>query len=109
MRTAPLGLIFPPPLAFRHGVMAAALTHGHPAAYVSARLLSAIIAFIVRGLDVRESVRQSLGMVKRHPQGEETHRAVNQAVVLAGSNMDQREAIERLGLRATVASMSGSS
>lgn len=98
MRTAPLGMVFPAPLAFRHGVMAAALTHGNPAGYLPAGLLSAIIAFLVRGLDVRDSVRQSLGMLEAQQDGEDTHRAVNQAVVLAGSNMNEQEAIERLGL-----------
>ena len=98
MRTAPLGLVFLPPLAFRHGVMAAALTHGHPSGYLGAGLLSAIIAFIVRGLEVRDSVRQSLGILARQPNAEETQEAVKQAVMLAGSNMHEMEAIERLGL-----------
>jgi ADP-ribosylglycohydrolase len=49
MRTAPVGLAFPPDRAFRNGADCAAITHGHPSGYLPAGFLSEVIASIIAG------------------------------------------------------------
>jgi ADP-ribosylglycohydrolase len=59
-RTAPVGLAFPPGMAFREGAEYAALTHGHPSAYFSAGFLSDLIAQIIDGKSIQDAVELSI-------------------------------------------------
>jgi len=56
LRTAAVGLAFPPGMAFREGKDYAALTHGHPSAFYAAGFLSEIIARIVEGKDLQDAI-----------------------------------------------------
>jgi ADP-ribosylglycohydrolase len=97
MRTAPVGLAYPPALAFRVGMECAALTHGHPSGYLSAGYLSALVARLVCGGDLHEAATETREDLSRHDGCEETLESVDLALALAASPADHLQAIERLG------------
>jgi len=98
MRTAPIGLIFRPELAFVHGAEAAAITHGHPSGYLPAGFLSAMIAFLREGCGLVEAYKGSVEILKGYSFHEETLFAVQSAYNLAfTSSSSDVENIHRLG------------
>jgi ADP-ribosylglycohydrolase len=60
LRTAPVGLAFPPGMAFREAADYAALTHGHPSAYYAAAFFAEIIAQIIDGKSLQDAVELSI-------------------------------------------------
>lgn len=99
MRVAPAGLLYSGPEAFRIGVMAAALTHGHPTGYLAAGVLAETIAGLAEGLSIRAAVEPALVTLTGWKHHEETYQAVQQALVLADdlSHPPGPESVERLG------------
>ena len=60
MKTAPIGLMYNknPKLAFEIGVNIAALTHGHPNAYLPAGFLSSLIADLVNDVPLEKAIEK---------------------------------------------------
>lgn len=98
MRVAPVGLVADEP--FRLARDAAAITHGHPAGYLSAGVLAVIVARIVAGSGLSDAVDHAVYEVLR---GEEDHQetfdALDKAIRLArdASRPPTPEAVEALG------------
>jgi ADP-ribosyl-[dinitrogen reductase] hydrolase len=92
MRAAPAGLlaarinngdrISTAQMAFEIGCAAAALTHGHPSGYYPAGALAAVIATIITGGTIEESIIISLGLLDGCIGSKETVDAVQNAVNL---------------------------
>ena len=97
MRTAPAGLAFPSDKAFREGAEYAAITHGHPSGYLTAGFLSEMIAHIVEGKTLEESVDLSLTTLVKHKEHEETLKIIERARELSGSQKPVEESIQTIG------------
>lgn len=99
MRIAPVGLFLhnEPEIAFRIGCEIAALTHGHPTGYLSAGALAAIIAELVNGKTIIDSISTTIRILKTYEAHEETLQAINNACELAFSNEEVPCAIKSLG------------
>jgi ADP-ribosylglycohydrolase len=99
MRVAPVGLFLhnDPERASRVGAEAAALTHGHPTGYLAAGMFSAVIAEIINGKSLAVSIQNAAAILKGYASNQETLRAAERAVELAGSSKQAREAIRLLG------------
>ena len=97
MRVAPIGLWFAAEKqadptcelrlhdAFRCGVDAAAITHGHPSGQLPAGLFSAVIAQTVHGVALPEALERGSAILRTHSNHEETLRAVEHALELAAA------------------------
>ena len=100
MRTAPIGLAFlasDPQGAFQIGAESAALTHGHPSGYLTAGFLSEMIAHICGGRSLEEAIDRSIERLVRYEGHDETLAKVEQARMLAASDKDVEQSIEKLG------------
>lgn len=99
MRIAPIGLVYSGQEAFRLGAEAAAITHGHPSGYLASGCLAQIIAELVSGFDLEESIQRSVETLSQWPGHEETLQAVQQAVAYAHDPavIPTAENIEKLG------------
>ena len=89
MRTAPVGLAFPPGEAFKWGAEFAAITHGHPSGYLPAGFLSELITRIIEGKPFPESIDLSLQELVKYDKYEETLEKVRIALKLASGNKTQ--------------------
>ncbi|MFN5182343.1 MAG: ADP-ribosylglycohydrolase family protein [Bacteroidota bacterium] len=99
MRIAPVGLIqySNPEFAFRLGAELAALTHGHPSGYLPAGFLSSLLAFIINGFSLKDSIDKSLKILLSHPKHEETRLAIESAIELYEKGNPSFEKTESLG------------
>lgn len=98
MRVAPAGLLTNQP--FRLGAEAAAITHGHPAGYLTAGVLAVIISKLVEGISLPDAVNyavyETLRGVENH---QETFNALDNAIRLAQdkTKTPSSELVETLG------------
>ncbi len=85
MRMAPVGLMFPgqPEKAFRIGVDLSALTHGHPAGYLSGGFFAALISALAAGTPLDTSIRHCIKILNLTDGKNETLMAVYRAISLA--------------------------
>lgn len=101
MRCAPIGLLLSdnPDFAFEIGAQSAALTHGNPAGYLPAGALSYLIANIIRGMDIKISVNQTIDkLLNEGEAGYETVHLICKALALSSnSKFDDEEAISQIG------------
>jgi len=101
MRVAPIGFLTGRSAAvdvFRIGAEAAALTHGHPSGYLSAGTMAAIISQLMDGVDLRAAVDQAATILCKWEFHEETLKAIQQALYLAGARTkDADDAVASLG------------
>lgn len=99
MRVAPAGLMYKdnPELAFKVGAECAALTHGNPRGYLSAGVLSEMIAHIVNGKNVDEAVTETLKTLKKYNGHEPVTNLMKKAQKLAKSDIKPSQAIQELG------------
>ena len=95
MRVAPIGLVFPAERAFAVAAQAAALTHGHPAGYLSAGTLAALIAELLGGADLKSAANGALTLLRAWRQHEGTEAALMAALRLAPQPGDPATVIER--------------
>ena len=98
MRVAPIGLIAENPFFLARD--AAAITHGHPAGYLSAGVLASIISNILNGDSLIRAVDQSVyDELPRHKNFEETFAALDSAIKLANNKSVEPspETIELIG------------
>jgi len=97
MRTAPIGLTFPPDKAFQQGAECAAITHGHPSGYLSAGFLSEMISLIIDGKTLDESIDLSIKQLIKYEGYEETLDKVKQACELANTKKSVINSIQEIG------------
>lgn len=99
MRVAPVGLFLHrrPKEAFEVGAEIAAITHGHPTGYLSSGALAMIIAELINEKTLSESISNTIEVLKRYREHEETLTSINRAVELAHSDKGLEEAIRELG------------
>lgn len=98
MRAAPAGLAFDDPAeAFRVGCDVAAITHGHPAGFLSAGALAAMVAHLMAGAQMHEAVTEALRLVEQDTEGAETAEALAEGIALGERGMPAPEELERLG------------
>jgi ADP-ribosylglycohydrolase len=97
MRVSPIGLAFPAEMAFRHGVDAAAVTHGHASGYLAAGYLAELIARVAEGEDLMSAASESCNGLGAWPDHGEVVHAVHGALAAATGGRDATEAIPELG------------
>jgi ADP-ribosylglycohydrolase len=99
MRIAPIGLMYQDPgQAFDMGCEVAAITHGHPTGYLAAGTLAAIISMIMSGSSLRDSVLQSLGILRTKRNHEESLQASESALdMVQKAGQPSPEKVESLG------------
>ena len=99
MRVAPVGLMYyeTPELAFKIGAQCAALTHGDPSGYLPAGVMASIIANLVQGKSMNESVDNSIEILKKYKGNERTLNLLEKAKIYASSIMSPKDAIKQLG------------
>lgn len=99
MRVAPVGLMgLGDADAYQFGCELAALTHGHPAGYVSAGALALILNRLCRGDRLESAVAGALeGVAGEEPEGTICGDALRRALSLAESEKPSLRVIERIG------------
>jgi ADP-ribosylglycohydrolase len=99
MRVAPCGIFHAGDAASAYdvGLMAAKLTHGHPTGYLSAAVFAAIVANLMMGMPLSETIAQARRLLLKSPQHEETLAALDSAAAAAASNEPAEKAIAALG------------
>ncbi len=98
MRVAPVGLIADEPFSLARD--AAAITHGHPAGYLSAGVLAVIVASVVNGSGLSEAVDHAVyEVLTKEDDHRETFEALDKAIRLArdASQTPAPELVETLG------------
>lgn len=96
MRIAPVGLAWPED-PFRFGCEVAALTHGHPSGQLASGCLAQIIHEIVSGADLDTAVERAMAELARHPDHDETLRALERAEAFAAMGEGEPEEVQALG------------
>jgi len=97
MRVAPVGLFLDVENAFDTGMDCAALTHGHPTGYLVAGMLAYIIALLVKGEALTQAIDMSIKKVMQYQDCQESSDALNRAVKLSKSNIEDAKAISLIG------------
>jgi len=97
LRTAPVGLAFPPGMAFREGTDYAAMTHGHPSAYLAAGFLSELIAQIIEGLSLQDAVEMSIEQLVAFDSHQEVLKQIERALELFINQDPVEESIPKFG------------
>lgn len=97
LRTASVGLAFPPGMAFREGADYAALTHGHPSAYYAAGFFAETIAQIIEGKSLKDAVELSIEQLMAFDGHKDLLQCVEQALELFISQTSVEEALPKLG------------
>jgi ADP-ribosylglycohydrolase len=97
MRVAPVGLAFPAEVAFRYGVDAAAITHGHATGYLAAGYLAELIARIAGGEDLMNAAAETCNALGAWPDHAETLHAVQCALEATTRTQEPDETIAALG------------
>lgn len=97
MRTAPVGLAFPPGKAFQQGAECAAITHGHPCGYLPAGFLSEMISRISEGAILEKAINASIELLATYDGHSETLEKIELARSLSSSSTSVEECIQTIG------------
>ncbi|MFT0213052.1 ADP-ribosylglycohydrolase family protein [Pseudomonas sp. F1_0610] len=100
MRVAPIGLFAsrqPDVDSFELGIVAAALTHGHPTGSLTAGVFSQLIHSIIEGFNLVDALSMAKNKLITYQNHEETLLAIERAEKLACSNLIPEQAIAQLG------------
>lgn len=99
MRVAPAGLMYKdnPELAFRVGAECAALTHSNPRGYLSAGVLSEMIAHIINGKNIDQAVDATLKTLQKYEGHKPVTQLMERAKILAHRDIPPETAIKMLG------------
>lgn len=99
MRVAPAGLKYykDSKKAFDVGARCAALTHGSPDAYLPAGIHSCIIANLIQGKSLDESVDIAMEILKEYDDHENVLNLMKKAIKYAHSDIKSDDAIRNLG------------
>ncbi len=107
-RSAPVGLAFDDPeKAFYFGCQIAALTHGHPTAYLSAGTLGALISLIMSESTISSAIESSCHILKTHQHHDETLRSISNAMDIMGRSTPEPEVINEIAANWTAAEALG--
>lgn len=98
MRAAPLGIVFDAEDAFTYGMMAGAITHGHPSGYLSSAALARIIAELLQGETLSYALGTTMERLKHESRHEECLLYLQKAYELASADIEPTRAIAALGL-----------
>ncbi|MFQ6038300.1 MAG: ADP-ribosylglycohydrolase family protein [Candidatus Aminicenantales bacterium] len=96
-RTAPVGLAFPPTMAFREGIEYAALTHGHPSSYLAAGFFAEMISRILEEKTVQEAVELSIDQLITFEKHESLLERLEKTLELFIDQKPLREAVAQIG------------
>lgn len=96
-RAMPIGLIEEEERVFEIASRSAAITHGHPIAYLSAATLAYITHGLIEGNTILEAVTKSIERLKQEPEGEAILSLIEKAVTLAQEGEPSKEKLESLG------------
>lgn len=96
-RVIPIGLLENEERTFNIGAISAAITHGHPTAYLSAGTLAHIVHRIVCGDTIIEAVHKGMERLKQEPHHEELLDLLEKALCLSEEVCPTREKLESLG------------
>jgi ADP-ribosylglycohydrolase len=102
MRVAPIGIACSGTpdgtrKAFHLGVVAAAITHGHPTGQLAAGALAMTIANLIDGHTLGQALANAHLVLSEQPASEETTSALQRAMRLAASEPNSPEAVRKLG------------
>ncbi|MFS8541776.1 MAG: ADP-ribosylglycohydrolase family protein, partial [Tissierellales bacterium] len=97
MRVAPAGLFYPKDLAFDMAVEFAAITHGHPTGYLAAGAFAYLVALIIEGHELENAVERTISKLNTYRNNEECREILIKAFELAKDNLEDYEAISKLG------------
>ncbi len=100
MRSAPIGLMYNknPEEAFDVAVNATALTHGHPISYLAAGVYAAMIANLVNGESIYDSITNSMQILRKQEHSEELCEIIDKAIDLAfNDQIEPQVAMKELG------------
>lgn len=97
MRMAPVGLFYSKHNAFIKGMEFGALTHGHPTGYLAAGAFAYIIAAIVEGLSIEESVLEAIKELEKYKNNEECVQLLNKSLEIEQTDIEPEKAIPMLG------------
>lgn len=104
MRMAPVGLFYfgENEKAFKIACELSAITHGHPTGYLSGGVFASIIADLAVGIDLKESIDNSVRILKKWNNHGETLNAIEAALHLHEETLNDSfkvsaETLERLG------------
>lgn len=97
MRVTPIGLFYRPQFAFNKGMECAAITHGHITGHLSAGAFAYIIANIISGIDIENSVEYTLSELSKYYNSEEIIALLRKAINLSMSKKSNEVCIKELG------------
>ncbi len=102
MRVAPVGLFLEEPdEAFSLACELAAITHGHPSGWLPAGVFAHIISQLIAGTGLEEAVFAARAHLQTWTESAETAIALDRAVGLIGSDIDDSRTVESLGAGST--------
>lgn len=97
IRVAPVGLVEDEENVFEVGARVAAITHGHPTAYLAAGTLATLIHYIIQGDELLEAAYKALDKLRQKENSEECAFAVERAMELAKQGEPSYQQIHVLG------------
>jgi ADP-ribosylglycohydrolase len=97
LRTASVGLAFPPGMAFREGTDYAAMTHGHASAYLAAGFLSEMVAQIIEVQSLQDAIGMSIEQLVAFDNHQDLLKYVERALEEFDTKDPIEESIPRLG------------
>lgn len=97
IRVAPIGLIERKDKAFKLAAECAAITHGHPTAYLAAGAFALMISEIINGESLEGAIWAGINQLRNMDKGKECSDKLDRAVYLAHEKPGDLEAIESLG------------
>lgn len=100
LRSAPIGLYFSDDIekAFAVGCCSGWITHGSPTAYLAAGFLSALIASLAQGGELRIALAEGFRLLQQKPEGVSLLKQLLHAVDEAVSDHNPIHSIQTLGL-----------
>jgi ADP-ribosylglycohydrolase len=97
LRTAPVGLAFPPGMAFREGSDYAAMTHGHASAYLAAGFLSEMVAQIIEVHSLQDAIELSIEQLVAFDNHQDLLKHLEKALEALDNQGPMEESIQSLG------------
>ena len=96
-RTAPVGLAFPPGMAFREAADYASLTHGHPSAYNAAGFFAEIIAHIIEEKSLQDAMELSIEQLAAFDEHQDLLKYLEVALELYINQASAEESLSQFG------------
>lgn len=97
MRVVPVGLVEEKERVFEVAVSLAAITHGHPSAYLSAGTLAYIIKEIVEGQSIEDAVKAARDRLSMEKDSNQVVEKINLSLQLAQEGKPSRNQMEQIG------------